>query len=50
LPEVLRGAPNLVVTPHVAGFSPDALRAAADRIMANLAAFFDGRPVIGRVN
>jgi len=50
LPEILRTAPNLVVTPHVAGFSPEARRDAGERILANLAAFFDGKPVIGRVN
>jgi lactate dehydrogenase-like 2-hydroxyacid dehydrogenase len=49
LPEVLRDAPNLVLTPHMAGRSLEAIAAARQRSIHNLTAFFAGLPLVGRV-
>ncbi|WP_011578959.1 MULTISPECIES: NAD(P)-dependent oxidoreductase [Chelativorans] len=49
LPDVLRTAPNLVVTPHVAGLTSDALDAAWARARANLRAFRDHGEIVGRL-
>ncbi|WP_454858045.1 NAD(P)-dependent oxidoreductase [Rhizobium binxianense] len=49
LPDVLRVAPNLVVTPHVAGLTPDALDAAWARTYANLRALSGEGELVGRL-
>lgn len=49
VPERLKTLPNVILTPHVAA-NTEAARAAQDAMMlANLAAFFAGRPVPGPV-
>jgi len=35
-----------VLTPHVAGQSPEAARATVNRVLRNLQAFFAGEPVV----
>jgi D-3-phosphoglycerate dehydrogenase len=45
LPELLKEAPNLVLTPHMAGRSPDALVQQAEILAENLDAMFAGRPL-----
>ncbi|HEV2449515.1 MAG TPA: NAD(P)-dependent oxidoreductase [Thermoplasmata archaeon] len=52
LPEPFPLAPlaNLVASPHVAGHGEEATRAGYDSALANLAAFFAGRPVKGVVD
>jgi lactate dehydrogenase-like 2-hydroxyacid dehydrogenase len=42
-------APNLILTPHIGGLSPEALAAAHARMFQNLAAFFAGRDLVGKV-
>jgi len=49
LPDVLRALPNLIVTPHVAGLTPDALDAAWARARANLHALQHGGEFVGRL-
>ncbi|MFC0410785.1 2-hydroxyacid dehydrogenase [Roseomonas elaeocarpi] len=46
VPAELLSAPNLLFTPHVAGRSPDAVAAGLRLLMSNLAAFFEGRPLV----
>ena len=45
VPEALRGLPNVLLTPHVAGFSPASIAATITQVLANLDAHFAGRPV-----
>jgi lactate dehydrogenase-like 2-hydroxyacid dehydrogenase len=49
LPDALRAAPNLIVTPHVAGLTPDALDAAWARTYANLRALSGEAELVGRL-
>ncbi|RML22005.1 D-isomer specific 2-hydroxyacid dehydrogenase protein, partial [Pseudomonas syringae pv. maculicola] len=37
---------NVVLTPHVAGLSPEASRDSVQRVNDNLLAFFSGQPVL----
>lgn len=37
--------PNVVVTPHIGGGSSEAIEAMGDAVIANLNAFFDGKPL-----
>lgn len=46
VPDDLKRCPNLVLTPHIAGRSPDAVRATVQHVADNLAAYFAGRPVL----
>ena len=46
VPAQMRGLPNLIITPHVAGRSPEAVLATAALVVANLQAHFAGRPVL----
>lgn len=46
VPEALRALPNLIITPHIAGRSPEAILATAALVVANLQAHFAGRPVL----
>lgn len=48
-PEELIGLPNIVLTPHVAGRSPEAVQATVTRFLENLQAHFAGRPVLSPV-
>jgi lactate dehydrogenase-like 2-hydroxyacid dehydrogenase len=45
-PAELTGLPNVVLTPHIAGRSPEAMQASVDKVIANLAAWFSGRPLL----
>ncbi len=45
IPEALRALPNVVLTPHMAGRSPESIQATIDLVLANLEAYFSGRPV-----
>ena len=49
LPEALRRAPNLVMTPHIAGRSPQATATNGQRLHDNLIAHFAGRPLVARL-
>ena len=46
VPADLLAAPNLVVTPHLAGRAPEAVRAFMKLVRANLDAHFAGRPLL----
>ena len=48
-PEELIDLPNIVLTPHVAGRSPEAVQATITRFLANMEAYFAGRPVLSPV-
>jgi hypothetical protein len=45
LPPVLKTAPNLVVTPHIAGFSPGAYEGYVRSVVDNIEASLEGRPL-----
>lgn len=49
VPEVLCTAPNLVLTPHMAGRSAESIAASRQRGTDNLLNFFAGGPLVGRV-
>jgi lactate dehydrogenase-like 2-hydroxyacid dehydrogenase len=49
-PEELVGLPNVVLTPHIAGRSPEAMQASVDKFVANAQAFFAGKSVLTPVN
>jgi len=49
-PEELVGLPNVVLTPHIAGRSPEAMQASVDKFLANAQAFFAGQPVLTPVH
>jgi lactate dehydrogenase-like 2-hydroxyacid dehydrogenase len=44
-PDALTGFPNVVLTPHVGGHTLDSHVAMQDCVMANLEAFFAGKPL-----
>jgi lactate dehydrogenase-like 2-hydroxyacid dehydrogenase len=44
-PDALTALPNVVLTPHTGGHTLESHRAMQDCVMANLAAFFGGRPL-----
>lgn len=46
VPEALKALPNVVLTPHVAGQSPEAARDTVQLVLRNLQAFFAGEPVL----
>lgn len=46
IPDRLKGLDNVVITPHMAAISANAQRAQRDIMLANLEAFFAGRPVL----
>lgn len=48
-PESLVGLDNVLLTPHVAGRSPEAVQATIDRFLANAAGHFAGRGVVSAV-
>jgi lactate dehydrogenase-like 2-hydroxyacid dehydrogenase len=49
LPAGFRDLERLVLSPHVGGFSPEAIRAMIHMVRANLDAHFAGRPVLSPV-
>lgn len=46
VPDAMRALPNLIITPHIAGRSPEAVLATATLLVENLQAHFAGRPVL----
>lgn len=46
VPDALKALPNVVLTPHVAGQSPEAARDTVALVLKNLQAFFAGEPVL----
>ena len=46
VPDALKALPNTVLTPHVAGQSPEAARDTVALVLRNLQAFFAGEPVL----
>ena len=46
VPAALRALPNVVLTPHIAGRSPESAAATLDLARRNFAAYFAGRPVL----
>lgn len=46
VPEAMRALSNLIITPHIAGRSPESILATASLVVANLQAHFAGRPVL----
>src|SRR5450830_265106 len=46
VPEVLKSLGNVVLTPHVAGLSPEASEATVALVAENLLAYFSGKPVL----
>ncbi len=45
-PDALTALPNVVLTPHTGGHTLELHTAMQDCVMANLAAFFEGRPLV----
>ena len=48
-PELLIGLDNVLLTPHLAGWSPEATQASVDRFMANAEGHFAGRGVVSPI-
>lgn len=48
-PEPLIGLDNVLLTPHMAGWSPEATQASLDRFMANAEGHFAGRGVVSPI-
>ena len=48
-PEVLVGLDNLILTPHLAGWSSEATQASFDRFLQNAAGHFSGRGVVSPI-
>ncbi|MEJ1978337.1 MAG: 2-hydroxyacid dehydrogenase [Acetobacteraceae bacterium] len=46
VPQELRDLTNVVLTPHMAGRSPEAMLATITLVLSNLEAYFAGRPVL----
>lgn len=49
VPEKLRAMPNVVLTPHMASGTRQTREAMANLVLANLAAHFEGQPLLTRV-
>ncbi|HEX2011750.1 MAG TPA: NAD(P)-dependent oxidoreductase [Roseateles sp.] len=45
-PEALLGFPNVILTPHIAGWSPEAIRATVELFIANVEAWSEGRELL----
>jgi D-3-phosphoglycerate dehydrogenase len=48
-PEIFREVPNLIVTPHIAGFSPDSFAAYLKSVIDNIDACLDGKSLISPI-
>ena len=48
-PQALLDLPNVLLTPHVAGWSPESVQATVDRFIANAQAHLAGRPPVSPV-
>lgn len=48
-PEPLIGLDNVLLTPHMAGWSPEATQASLDRFLANAEGHFSGRGVVSAI-
>ncbi|MEH3086224.1 MAG: 2-hydroxyacid dehydrogenase [Xylophilus ampelinus] len=48
-PALLFGLPGVVLTPHVAGWSPEAVQQSVDRFLANAAGHFAGTGVVSAI-
>lgn len=48
-PEALIGLDNVLLTPHMAGWSPEATQASVDRFLANAEGHFAGRGVVSPI-
>ena len=46
VPDALRALPNVLITPHMAGRSPESVAATMALVLRNLAAHFAGQPVL----
>ena len=46
VPDALKSLSNVILTPHVAGLSPEATRGTVELVGRNLMAFFSGQPVL----
>ena len=46
VPQALKSLSNVILTPHVAGLSPEATQGTVELVGRNLAAFFSGNPVL----
>ncbi|PPA03378.1 hydroxyacid dehydrogenase, partial [Pseudomonas sp. MWU12-2312b] len=46
VPDALKSLTNVVLTPHVAGLSPEATQGTVELVGRNLVAFFSGQPVL----
>ncbi|RON08942.1 hydroxyacid dehydrogenase [Pseudomonas brassicacearum] len=46
VPDALKALSNVILTPHVAGLSPEATRGTVELVGQNLMAFFSDRPVL----
>jgi lactate dehydrogenase-like 2-hydroxyacid dehydrogenase len=46
VPEALKALSNVILTPHVAGLSPEATQGTVELVGRNLMAFFSGEPVL----
>ena len=49
LPEILKNVPNLILTPHIAGFSPDSFAAYLKSVIDNIDACLSGAPLISEI-
>ncbi|MEG0920337.1 MAG: 2-hydroxyacid dehydrogenase [Comamonas sp.] len=49
-PEALIELPNIVITPHVAGWSPEATQASVNQFIANLTGVFAGKGAVAPVD
>ena len=49
VPAALRALPNVALTPHIGGDTEEAVAAMSAMVIANLDAFFSGRPVLNPV-
>lgn len=46
VPDALKSLSNVILTPHVAGLSPEATQGTVELVGRNLVAFFSGQPVL----
>ena len=49
VPPALLALPNVILSPHIAGRSPESIAATVEQVVANLSAFFAGRPAVSPV-